>query len=389
MIGRFRDEIRIGGVKYPSGANVRLIRIVDRYIFTEAFGLFVLGFGGFLGFLVVNMLFLEAENILDPTKPGLAIVLRVLLDTPYFATLALPISVMFATLMSMGRLAKDLELTAMFTNGVSLYRLLLPFLLLSGIAVALSYYTNEYLATAAAAKKEEILERYPGARQETQRGEPDPFIAKLDQGQFVSALTFDKEQGVLSKVVFDDWAIEGGTSFVVADRGQTEERDLILGQSTGSPAIIYELDPTDRLCSKHIREPTERIALGVDLKTQITQMKTPQELTQTELARQTKQKKELGENPAEDLTDFHLRFSGPFASLAFALVAMPLSLRAPRDERLLGLILCFVLGMIYYTIFFISKLMGYNEVLVPWLAAWMKDIVFGLIAAVIFLFSRK
>lgn len=368
---------------------MRLIRIVDRYIFSEAFGLFVLGFSGFLGFLVVNMLFLEAENILDPTKPGLAIVLRVLLDTPYFATLALPISVMFATLMSMGRLAKDLELTAMFTNGVSLYRLLLPFLLLSGIAVGLSYYTNEYLATAAAVKKEEILDKYPGARQEVIQGEPDPFIAKLDQGQFVTATMFDKEQGRLTNVIYDDWAIEGGRAFVVADYGQTDGRDLIMGQSVGSPAIVYELDPTDRLCEKYIREPTERLSLGVDLKTQITQMRTPQELTQTELAQQSKQKKALGENPAEDLTDFHMRFSGPFASLAFALVAMPLSLRAPRDERLLGLILCFVLGMVYYTIFFVSKLMGYNEVLPPWLAAWMKDIVFGLIAAVIFLFSRK
>ena len=67
-------------------------------------------------------------------------------------------------------------------------------------------------------------------------------------------------------------------------------------------------------------------------------MKTPQELSQTELAEQTKLMQQRGESPAVDMTDFHLRFCGPFASLAFALVAMPLSLRAPRDERLLGLI---------------------------------------------------
>jgi len=50
--------------------------------------------------------------------------------------------------------------------------------------------------------------------------------------------------------------------------------------------------------------------------------------------------------------------SGAFASLAFALVAMPLSLRAPRDERLLGLILSFVLVMLYYLLYFMGKMMG-------------------------------
>ena len=68
---------------------------------------------------------------------------------------------------------------------------------------------------------------------------------------------------------------------------------------------------------------------------------------------------------------------------------MPLSLRAPRDERLLGLIISFVLVLVYYTIYFLSKLMGYNEVLPPWLAAWSMNIMFAFISFGIFAFSRK
>ena len=105
---------------------MRLIRIIDRYVFTEALGLYLLGFTGFLVFLLINKLFLEAEKILNPQFPGMAIVKVTLLEAPNFAMWSLPIGVLFATLMSMGRLAKDLELTAMFTNGISLYRLFLP-----------------------------------------------------------------------------------------------------------------------------------------------------------------------------------------------------------------------------------------------------------------------
>lgn len=379
---------RIFQAEFTSGACVRLIRVLDRYVFIEAFGLFILGVTGFLGFLVVNKLFLEAPNILDPNKPGMAIVLDVLLDTPYFATMALPVAIMFATLMSMGRLAKDNELSALFTNGVSLYRLFIPYLVLSAMAVMLAFYTNEYLLTAAASKKQEIYDKYPRILEQN-RGDPDPFISRLDRGDFITAGTFDKEQGRLTNVIYDDWNAENGGKLIVAPSAQTEDTSLILGMNVGAPAIVYMQSDEDQLYESYTREATERVDLGVDLKEQYTQMKTPQELTQTELAEQAKQKRERGENPAVDETDQHLRFSGPFASLAFALVAMPLSLRAPRDERLLGLILTFVLVLVYYTVYFISKMMGYNELLSPWLAAWMQNIIFAVLAFFIFVFSRK
>ena len=362
--------------------------ILDRYVFIEAASLFLLGFGGFLGFLVVNKLFLEAERILNPQLPGMAIVKVILLDSPYFATMALPVAIMFATLMSMSRLAKDNELTAFFTNGVSLYRLFLPYLLLSSIAVGMSYYASEYLATAAAAAKQRIYDDNPIIL-EAKGNDKDPFIVKLDNGEFITASVFDKENGTMTNIVYDNWSVDRGNSLVVAKNAQTQDENLLMGLSAGSPAIMYDNFDEHMLYGAYSREPTERINLGVDLKTQLTQMKTAEELTQTELAEQAKVKRQMGENVAQDETDFHLRFSGPFASLAFALVAMPLSLRAPRDERLLGLVITFILVLIYYTIFFISKLMGYNEVLPPWLAAWMQNIVFAVISLFIFVFSRK
>jgi lipopolysaccharide export LptBFGC system permease protein LptF len=354
----------------------------------EAFGLYLLGFFGFLFFLLINKLFLEAPRILDPAMPGLAIVNVTLLEAPNFMTWSLPIGVLFATLMSMGRLAKDNELTAMFTNGISLYRLFLPFLFLSSFSVVAAYLTQEHVVTMAASLQQRIYDANPVITQREQ-AEPDPFIAKLDEGGFVTATFFDKEQGTLGNVVYDDWGRDEGDTLVVATRGSTAGDRLTMGTDQRSPAVLYEEPDENRLYQYHMREPSTGLELGADLRTQYTEMKTPQELTQTELAEQSRTKKQRGENPAQDETDFHLRFSGPFASLAFALVAMPLSLRAPRDERLLGLILSFILVMVYYLVYTISKLMGYNEVLPPWLAAWMMNIVFGAISLLIFITSRK
>ena len=366
---------------------MRLFRIIDRYVFLEALGLYLLGFSGFLGFLVVNKLFLEAPRILDPHMPWKALIAVVLLETPYFMTLSFPVSVLFATLMSMGRLAKDNELMALFTNGISLYRLFLPFLALSlGSSVA-SYFTNEYLLTKAAAAKQKIYDANPQILQGEY--ENDPFITRLANGDFITAGFFDKTQGRLTSVVYDDFNNNSGKRMIVAPSALATGDNLTLGTDMREPAIIYDQPSKGGLYDSYSTNPTYQLNLGTDLRKELTAMKTPQELSQTELAEQTKLLQQRGESDAVYMTDFHLRFSGPFASLAFALVAMPLSLRAPRDERLLGLIYTFLLVMVYYVIFFMCKLMGHNEFMPPWLAAWMMNIVFGVISLFIFVFSRK
>lgn len=367
---------------------MRIFRIIDRYVFMEALGLYLLGFSGFLGFLIVNKLVLEAPNLLDPNMPWKATVAVVLLETPYFMTLSFPVSVLFATLMSMGRLAKDNELVALFTNGISLYRLFLPFLVISlGSSVA-SYITNEYLLTRAAAAKQKIYDSNP-TMNHNKEFENDPRFTRLDDGDFISCRQFNKTQGRLTNIVYDDFNNEGGKQMIVATSAQANGNTLLLGNGSYAPAMIYTQPSNGGLYDSYIVNPTYQLNLGVDLRKELTPIKTPEELSQTEIAEQTKQLHQRGESDAVLNTDFHLRFSGPFASLAFALVAMPLSLSAPRDERLLGLIYTFILVMIYYVIYFTCKLMGHSEALAPWLAAWMMNIVFGVISLFIFVFIRK
>jgi len=145
----------------------------------------------------------------------------------------------------------------------------------------------------------------------------------------------------------------------------------------------------DGLIERREQRTNAMLELGLPLKDVFTEIKTPEELSREELQRQTEVKRQIGVNPAKDATDFYLKFSIPFACLFLSLVAMPLSLRAPRDERLLGLVITFILVMSYYVIYFVCKLMGYNEILPPFLAAWMQNIVFAVIAVFVFAISRK
>lgn len=522
-----------------------MVRIVDAYIFREAFQLYVIGFGGFLLFLVVNQLFLEGDRLLNPNFPTKEILRLIGLNVPYFMTMAIPIAVLFGTMMTMGRLAKDNEIDALFTNGIHLVRLYMPFMVLSLINVLIVFAVNESLVPQANAAAETIYKKYPYLR-EQQETESDPIIVALPNGAFFAASFVDKNTGTAFYAVYDTLTKKGGeevdappsgpqapplpgaqpspqpgvqpapqpppemqpgqrppiqprrlppgergspgrdkpveparpqetqptsetaqattisaelaqedappppieaappppakpvepppapvqphepvptpgtpasgapgpgkivnvpapaspppADLNVAVQGSGAAQDLRLFLSANgqiaqetlsvTQPYVYYLSP-DGLIDRRTRETTASLRLGIPLREIFTEIKTPEELSREELARQTEVKRQLGANPAKDATDFYLKFSIPFACLFLSLVAMPLALRAPRDERLLGLVITFVLVMSYYTVYYICKLMGYNELLPPFVAAWMQNIIYAGIAVVIFSISRK
>ena len=474
----------------------RIIRTLDKYLFSEALSLYLIGFFGFLAFLIINQLFLEGDRLLNPNFPTKEILKLILLNVPYFITLTIPVSVLFATLMSMGRLAKDNEIDAFFTNGIHLSRLFVPFFVLALINVVFNFYVHENLVPKANAMSEEIYQKFPYLR-EQEEVEIDPVIVRLPQGAFFSASFVDKKDGSVFYGVYDTLEVDLGLEKPRGERIPSTRKKAkgTAGQSTlnakgaskKSPALamatrasgnvpsqsaktisqpeIYERDvkpnelkikPDENRAENRHRNPEtptlsttsvsapedgkdsltkapptlsrvihfatngsivgdklqlmrhylysvdkdgmvggrreenySELDLGIPLKDIFTTIRTPEQLSREELQRQTQAKREIGLNPAKDATDFYLKYSMPFSSLFLALVAVPLSLRAPRDERLLGLIFVYLLGTGYYLVHFVSKLMGYNEILSPFLAAWMQNIVFFGIGLVIFAFSRK
>lgn len=547
--------------------------IADRYVFGEAFVTYMVGLALFLAFLIVNQLFLEWESYSGALENFKLIFILVGYRIPSYLTLSFPIALLFATLMSMGRFAKDNELTAMFTNGISLYRLMLPFMLLVIPNVLLSFAVNETLVPWAAQQTIALKRAHPELMLSDEQQKDGPFITRLPFNRYLIASNFNKETGIIGNLLIDDL---GGTKTdeqgnrieeaepilrpsstkkgkeaqdeIVIDLNNlpTEESsqtikptpkgveiiekkeqknkqintlkpdqpptpiirrpsgvnqtpsgvarrverynpDLVhgLNNSLQPPIIktpdgkisqqplkikdknnikpkkplpwhkaairsiletlhlikktvevkdISKLSPpsiepisdntvvipkrdgprlllafnariaNDRLLlinpwqynmdvkgniDNITKADTWRMDLGVPLSKLYSQIKSPEELTKEQLAEQVRQKRVLGKDTKRDLTDFYLKFSVPFASLFLVLVGMPLSLKAPRDERMLGLILTYSLVFGYYFLFFIFRAMGYTGYLPPVLAAWGHNIIYSFLAIIIFSTVRK
>jgi lipopolysaccharide export LptBFGC system permease protein LptF len=108
-------------------------------------------------------------------------------------------------------------------------------------------------------------------------------------------------------------------------------------------------------------------------------------------------------------TEYYFKYSIPCACLSFVLVAVPVSLRGPRDERNMGIIMTFILVMIYYILFFTARALGSRGVIMvhgfavakhmlippgtnlfpPYIAGWVTPTLFLIWAIVLIVRARK
>ncbi len=120
--------------------------ILYRYVVRQHIGPFLFSFFVITLVFVLNLAFRELGHILSKGLEAKVIAEFFFLNLAWIVALAVPMSVLTATLMAFGRMAADNEITALKASGISLYRLLVPVLLTSALlAVFLVWFNNNVL----------------------------------------------------------------------------------------------------------------------------------------------------------------------------------------------------------------------------------------------------
>src|SRR5436305_159028 len=114
------------------------VRKLDRYLITEILGPLGLGFLVYTFILLIRFLFQSAEMIIRRGLPVSIVGKLLALTLPNIVVLTLPMSLLFGTLIAVGRLSSDSELIAVRASGISLLTLYRPILLLSGLLTLLN-----------------------------------------------------------------------------------------------------------------------------------------------------------------------------------------------------------------------------------------------------------
>ena len=108
-----------------------LIRKVSMYVLREFISFLWYSILAFVVIFVLVDLVDNMDGFIDGGYSYGLIFLYYIFFLPYIVVLTLPVSMLLATMFSLGRLSTDNEITAMKASGISFYRILLPLFIFS------------------------------------------------------------------------------------------------------------------------------------------------------------------------------------------------------------------------------------------------------------------
>jgi lipopolysaccharide export system permease protein len=373
----------------PSGLLRQLrLPILDSYILGELLGPFLFAFLAFFLFWGFNIFFLAAKYILVGNAPFFLAMRFVVFRVPQSIPMAFPFATIFATLLGIGRLMADNEITAIRTSGVSLWRFALTPLLFGIIVFVSTWAMNEYVAPKAVDISTRTFYQII-YHTESLPIEPQVFRKDPDTNNefFISNVLPDGRtmQGVQ---IFKPGRSGYWNETIQAKTAHVEGATLVLTDAilTFYNAQGYETSQTTT--------PEFRIGLPLGesaaqfLSTQNTDaytMNTKQLTQQVNALRAQGVGGEALGNLQLSLAD---KFAFPFSAVVAVLIALPMAIRFGKKGRAMGMAMAIVAFFVYYVIIEAAAAFGSTGRINPYLAAWLPNIAFGL-AGLVLLWSEE
>jgi LPS export ABC transporter permease LptG/LPS export ABC transporter permease LptF len=364
---------------------------LNRYLLTEILGPLVLGFLVYTFILLIRFLFQSAEMIIRRGLPVSIVGKLLLLTLPNIVVLTLPMSLLFGTLIAVGRLSSDSELIAMRACGMSLLTLYRPILLLSGLLTILNTLLMVYVLPwgnhALQALALEIT-----TQTVAQQVEPRVFYEEWE-GKVV--YVFEVQPGSKRwKGVFLAEAIPASedNQITVADWGE------VLVDPAGERVVLrlynavrhkWNLSSPDR----YEINRSKRLDLVLDdqfsseQKAKMSVSKGLRELTLPELRDLLKDPTATAEQRNLAQVEIHKKFSIPVACLVFGLFALPLGINNRRGGKASGFALSIAVLILYYVLLNNGEEAARFGRIPPWLAMWSPNLL--LAGAGVFLLVRR
>lgn len=349
------------------------MRLLPAYISKTFLRLFSLCVGAFVSiYLIID--FLEKIGSFSETKPKAThLVLFFLYKIPEMVVQVLPMSVLLATLLTIGLLSKSNEITAMRSSGMSIAEISRP-LLIIGLGISLLCLgLNEFVLPASFDKMryiEQIL------------------IKKKDYGTFFrrNNIWYKEDRYILQARLFDPTSkkFKGVKIWEVDDGMQPlrmmDAESMAVGQSAWVLSKVVERTFT----GASLAGTSEAKEKPVPLKLKVADLKViskyGEDMGFFQLRRYCSNLEESGYDATRYLADMHGKISYPFASAIMVFLGIPFAVSSSRSSGVArGVAQALGIGFSYFVLNAVIMSFGHSGVLPPIVSAWAANGVFMMI----------
>jgi lipopolysaccharide export system permease protein len=359
---------------------IRGLKVLDRYVTAEFFKIFVITALGFPVLTILIDLTDHVDRYLAKGLPAWRVALAYLAGVPEQVFFITPAAVLFATVFSVGALARHSEITATKASGISFHRLVRPIFALAAAASVFAFFLGEF-APLGQERRATLLDEKE-VRSQTSRYN---FVYRADGGRVYAIRSLSVPDRAMQGVQIER---EGsgpefpGYFLTASTAGFSARGGWVLRSGT----LRLFLGPDNEIAfafdSLRQRAITER---PLDL---TVEPKAPDQMRYAELGHYVQTVDRAGGDANKLKVERALKIAIPCTCLIIALFGAPLGNAGGRSGAAYGVAVSLATTIVFLTMVQIMKAVGAGGVVPPLLAAWIPNVLFGIAGGVLFAKAR-
>lgn len=346
-----------------------MLHKIDFYIIKKFLGTF---FYAIALIISISIVFDVSENIDDfmsKDVPFKAIAFDYYFNfVPYFANLFSGLFTFIAVIYFTSKLAYNTEIIAILSSGVSFNRLMRPYIVGAAVIVLFSYLLGNYVIPPANKKKVDFRNMYIGTRK---TGNERNIHRQIEPGVFVYMSSYNG-------------SLDVGRDFTIE---KFEDRKLVSKLSAKS--IKWDREYKKWVINDYyirtIDGYNEKIARGSSKDTILNMLPEDYQVVENVVETMTlpvlnkaiATLKLRGVNTTDYEIEKHKRRSGPFSAFILTIIGVSLASRKIKGGIGFHLGLGLLLSFSYILFMQVTTVFATSDLLAPWLAMWIPNIVYG------------
>jgi len=360
------------------------LSILDRYILKQLFNVFTLGVIIFTSIIFASETFTQLiKQISLYGIPFHIAIMMIVLNLPQVFVLTIPISTLFATVMTVNDLSLKSEITIFKACGISVERVARPIFCFALIMTFVSFFINEFIVPATSVQSKSLA-IYSLEQKHIPENKMNFTIKDVNKDGELKRLFYAQwcKNKTLNNVTIVDISEEDKVKIIQTKKGLADNYGWIF-----KDGVVYTIAKNGKVFNTSFFEKTN-VNFGIGDANEMVK-ETTAEYNFFKLMKHIKKQKQNLENKVylEYKINLFDKLALPLTTLALAIIGVPLAITPPRVRYNRGFLFSIIIIFIYYMIRAFSINLGISGKIPPILGAWLPIIIISLIGG--YLFYKK
>ncbi len=364
------------------------IKRIDRYVLRQFFLAALVSMVAFIIIYIAVDLMEKLDKFLDHHVPFRTVVEYYVNFTPQIISLILPVCLLLGSLFAIGRMSMASEIIAMRSGGISLYRLMAPFVISSVVISLAAVYFNGWILPKANQRVEEIIR--DDIHEDMLSNQELDIYLQIAPTRILSMADYSWGQRRATKISIENFDPRNITHMVSRVDAPTmlwdSSRDL--WRLEGAVQRTFPTDTTAEIVQDLTSAQSYfRFTFTPDeLKDR--QLRSD-EMTNTEFRKRIDLKRRSGQDESRDEVDYQSKYSLAFSSLIVVLFGVPFASKKKRGGLSFEFSIAIAIAFVYLSFSKVFASFGYMGEVSPFLTAWLSNILFFMGALIVIWKAQK